>query len=105
VLSTVHKTGEGFRTSVSARVAGAARRLRARRRLSLVALRRNVYRACKAAQIARWAPGQLRHTVATWAAQRASLAATAAFLGHRDGRTTRRFYVLNYTPEKVPTPR
>lgn len=104
ILETVHKHGETFRTPVSARVRAAAERLRARGRISTAGLRRRILSACKAAGIVPWRPGQLRHTVATYAAQRAGLERTAAFLQHRDARTTRRFYVLHYTPQKVPTP-
>ena len=105
VLETVHKHGRTFRTPVTACVRRSAVRVRARGHVDLKALRRHVYAAAAAAGVARFRLGELRHTVATYAAQRVGLERTADFLGHRDPRTTERFYVLHYTPAKVPTPR
>ncbi|MBS2023400.1 MAG: site-specific integrase [Deltaproteobacteria bacterium] len=106
VLETVHKHGELFRTAVSEEVAAAARRVRARGLHGVTALRRLVARACARARVAHWGPGQLRHTVATWAvANGADFGAVAAFLNHKDGRTTRRFYATHAVPRRVPTPR
>lgn len=105
VLETVHKHGERFRTPVSRQVLAAAKRLRARGRLSPTSLRKTIQRACDRAGIPRWTPGRLRHTVATWAIRQGeSLQSVAEFLGHRDSRTTRRFYVDVFVPRRVRTP-
>src|SRR4051812_45426403 len=105
VLETVHKHGERFRTPVSRQVLAAAKRLRARGRLSPTSFRKTVQRACDHAGIPRWTPGRLRHTVATWAIRQGeSLQSVAEFLGHRDSRTTRRFYVDVFVPRRVRTP-
>lgn len=105
VLETTHKHGERWRTPVSRQVLAAAKRIRARGRLSPTSLRKVIQGACDRAGIARWSPGRLRHTVATWAVRHGeSLQGVAEFLGHRDARTTRRFYVELYTPRRVRTP-
>ena len=104
VLETVHKHGELHRTCVSRQVLAAARRLRRRGKLGISGLRKALRRACARAGVEGWGAGRLRHTVASWAVSVGEdLAAVAAFLGHRDARTTRRFYVECYTPRKVAT--
>ena len=104
VLETVHKGGELHRTAVSARVLAAARRIRARGELGIAGLRKALRRAQARAGVDRWGAGRLRHTVASWAVYAGEdLGDVAAFLGHRDARTTRRFYVELYTPRKVAT--
>src|SRR3954470_6308913 len=67
ILETTHKHGERWRTPVSRQVLAAAKRIRARGRLSPTSLRKVIQGACDRAGIARWSPGRLRHTVATWA--------------------------------------
>jgi integrase len=103
VLETVHKHGERWRTPVSRQVLAAAKRVRARG-LDEWALRKALRRACDRAGVPRWTPGRLRHTVATWAIRQGeSLQRVAEFLGHRDSRTTRRFYVDVFVPRRVRT--
>lgn len=98
------KSGDVLRTHVSVQVYEAAVRLRARRALSEENFRRAVRRACRAAGVTDFTPGRFRHAVATHAINEgASPEATAAFLGHRSPRTSRRFYATHATPRKVPT--
>jgi integrase len=105
VLSTVHKSGEMNRTQVSSVVLAAAERVRESGSFDTSKLRKALALACKAAGVDRWSPGRMRHTVATWAVQNGDdPAAVAAFLGHKDQRTTRRFYAVHVAPRKVKTP-
>jgi integrase len=98
------KSGEEQRTPVSSEVAAAARRVRARGGFSVVRLYKAVTAACRAAGIEPYAPGQYRHSVATWAVEQgADPAAVAAFLGHKSPATTRRFYATLATVPKIPT--
>jgi integrase len=98
------KSGETQRTAVSTEVADAAERLRKRGTFSMVRFYRAVASACDAAGVARFSPGQYRHTVATWAIEQgADPAAVAAFLGHKSPSTTRRFYATLAVTPKVPT--
>jgi integrase len=66
--------------------------------------------ACKAAGLKKpFGPGQMRHSVATWAVDAGvDLATVSTFLGHRSPLTTRRFYVAFATPRNpmlpVPAP-
>lgn len=99
------KSGETQRTAVSAGVAEAAARLRARGTFSSIRFYRAVEAACDAAKVPRFSPGRYRHTVATWAIEQgADPAAVAAFLGHKSPSTTRRFYATLAVVPKVPTP-
>jgi integrase len=55
-------------------------------------------------KIEAFTPGRFRHTVATAAINAGEDPATvAAFLNHRDSRTTRRFYATHSVPKKVST--
>lgn len=100
VLTTLHKGGEMTRTPVAdGEVLAAAERLRARGQLPR---RPNqaLKAACRAAGVAPFTFGVMRHTVATWATELgAAPPQVAEFLGHKDARTTRRFY----TDVAVPT--
>jgi integrase len=60
--------------------------------------------ACRAGNVQLFKPGQLRHSVATWAIDAgADPSAVSAFLGHRSTKTTRKFYARHASPAKVPT--
>ena len=60
--------------------------------------------ACRAAKIAIFTPGRLRHSIATHAInQGADMAAVASFLNHKSPRTTKRFYATLAGVAKVPT--
>lgn len=100
VLTTRHKGGEMTRTPVNdSEVLAAAERLRSRRELPRKA-NEAVKAACRAAGVAPFTLGVLRHSVATWSVERgAAPQQVAEFLGHKDARTTRRFY----TDVAVPT--
>lgn len=93
VLRARHKIGEPTTTPIKdAGALAAAERLRARgtmpRRLN-AALRA----ACRAAKVAEFTAGVMRHTVATWLIDRGEIPALVSqFLNHKDPRTTRRFY-------------
>lgn len=50
-----------------------------------------VYRACDRAGVARWSPGQIRHTAATTVYEQYGLEATRALLGHTTDRVTRTY--------------
>ena len=59
--------------------------------------------ACRAARIPVFHPGQMRHSVATWAVNAgADPAAVAAFLGHRSTATLKKFYSTHAAPARVP---
>ena len=104
VLETVHKSGELHRTQVSARVFSAAERVRAFGAFKVAALRRAVWNAARRAGQRGWTPGCLRHSVATYAVDAgAHVRSVADFLGHKDPRTTRRFYATHAVPQRVPT--
>ncbi len=99
------KSGETQRTAVSSEATDAAARLRARGTFSCIRFYRAVEAACDAAGVPRFPPGRYRHTVATWAIEQgADPAAVAAFLGHKNSSTTRRFYATLAVVPKVPTP-
>src|SRR5262249_36490591 len=98
------KGGEPLRTAVSASVKEAAERLLERGTFSTEKFGLAVKAACRAARIAPFTPGRMRHSVATWAInQGADRAAVANFLNHKSPRTTKRFYATHATPAKVPT--
>lgn len=104
-LVTLHKGGEKTRTPLQREEhLACAKRLRERgtvpRKLNAV-----MKAAAIAANVAPFTLGVMRHSVATWAHEGgASLADIAEFLGHKDARTTRRFYADVAAPTKtVPT--
>lgn len=111
VAVTPHKSGELARTPLEHKAhVEAAKHLRARGCVP-VRLWRELHAASKAAKLLRekWlSPGVFRHSVATWAVEDgASLEEVSRFLGHKDPRTTRRFYVdlrapVDSIPVRVP---
>lgn len=111
VVCPMRKSGEPQRTRVGPEVLEAAKRLRAHGSISRECYDRSVVAACATVKrpdgevgIPKFTPGQLRHSVATWAIEAgADPAQVAAFLGHRSPRTTRKFYATNASPAKVPT--
>jgi integrase len=105
VLVVKHKSGEQHRTAVSAKTAAAAQRLRKRGGFSIAWYQRALRAACKAAGIAPFGPGRMRHSVATWAVDDGTdLAAVSTFLGHRSPRTTKTFYATHATPRNPLLP-
>lgn len=100
VLVTQHKSGEWTRTPVQhPEHLEAAKRLRERRAVPRY-LNRVVKEACDRAKVKRFTLGVLRHSVATWAVEAgAAPSDVSQFLGHKDPRTTARFY----TDVAVPT--
>jgi len=104
VLTTRHKGGELTRTPVNdGEVLAAAERLKARGELPRRA-NEALKSACRAAAVPPFTFGVMRHTVATWAVERGGVPAQVAeFLGHKDARTTRRFYTDVAVPT-VPVP-
>lgn len=100
VLRCPHtKGGVELRTQVSPQVGAAGKRLRERGKVDYFALR-----AALQATGAKFNPGFLRHSVASWAINSgADPAAVAAFLGHKSPATTRKFYATHAVPLKVPT--
>jgi integrase len=111
VVCPMRKSGEPQRTRVSPDVLAAAKRLRAHGGFSREWYDRAVVAACSAVKrpdggvgIAKFTPGRLRHSIATWAIDSgADPAVVAAFLGHRSPRTTRKFYATHASAAKVPT--
>lgn len=104
ILSVKHKSGRLHHIEVADRytVAALKRLHKARAPYSYSWLRKALLEACKAAGVPVWAPGQLRHSVATWAYRAgASLDAVTRFMGWQDSRTGLRFYVAN-TPARLP---
>lgn len=107
VLVTRHKGGQQTRTPVrSKEVLAAAVRLRKR---GEVPRRMNdtLRAACRKAKVDPFTFGVMRHSVATWASERgASVEEIAAFLEHKDPRTTARFYrdvAVPTTKVRLPT--
>ncbi|HYG68628.1 MAG TPA: tyrosine-type recombinase/integrase [Anaeromyxobacteraceae bacterium] len=98
-----HKLGHTHRIAISQTVAEAAQRQRDRGGFSKINFYRAIQRACDEAKVPRFAPGQMRHTVATRAVEAGADPATvAAFLGHRSASTTQRFYsTLAVLPKPV----
>lgn len=104
IVTPLHKGGGAHRTAVGPEALEAAKRLRAHEGLGVSRFHVAVLAACDAAKVTRFGPGQLRHSVATWAVEAgADPAAVAAFLGHRSASTTKRFYATLAVPPKVPT--
>lgn len=93
VLVTRHKSGAWTRIPLTeASHVDAARRLREG---GVVPKKPNVAlrEACDKAKVTRFTLGVMRHSVATWAIQRgATPEQVAEFLGHKDKRTTMKFY-------------
>ncbi len=93
---TPHKSGDLARTGLAGEAVRAAQRLRARGCVPQ-RLWREMHAASERAGLPRekWVtPGVFRHSVATWAVEDgASIEQVSKFLGHKDPRTTRRFYV------------
>ncbi len=110
VLVVQHKSGAQHRTAVPASILEVARRLRERGGLSIARYMMAVRSACKAAGLKQsFGPGQMRHSVATWAVNDgADLPTVATFLGHQSQSTTRKFYATHATPKNpliaVPAP-
>lgn len=97
-----HKGGDLTRTPIThLEHLEAAQRLRA---AGVVPRRLNakVREACRAAEVAEFTLGVMRHSVATWAAEAgASADVISQFLGHKDRRTTARFYIDLAVPTNV----
>lgn len=93
VLQVRHKSGETTRTPVvDAKVLAAAHRLRERREVPRK-LNAAIYAACDKAKVARFSPGVMRHSVATWAIEAGqSPDQVAEALGHKSKSTTLKFY-------------
>ncbi len=105
VLMFRHKTGVPHRVRVGEVALEAARRLK-ERGIAWDHHRFNdaIASACNVADIPIFHPGQLRHSVATWAVNAgADPAAVAAFLGHRSTATLKKFYSTHAAPARVPT--
>ncbi len=94
VLITRHKSGAATRIPLGiAEVVEAAKRLRAGRVVPRK-MNQQVKEACVRAKVKPFTLGVMRHTVATFAVEAGSPAELVSkFLGHRDKRTTERFYV------------
>lgn len=94
VLVTRHKGGELTRTPLRhPEHLEAAKRLRARGRMPKK-LNDALGEACRLAGVEKFTAGVMRHSVGTWAVEDgASPADVSEFLGHKDPRTTKRFYL------------
>jgi integrase len=106
VLVTRHKSGGHTRTPVNdGEVLAAAERLRARGELPRKP-NEALKAACRAAGVAPFTFGVMRHTVATWAVEHGALPSQVAeFLDHKDKSTTKRFYQDVAVPTvQVPLP-
>jgi len=109
VLVVKHKSGAHHRTAVTTETLEVAQRLRERGGLSISRYMQAVRSACLAAGLKKpFGPGQLRHSVATWAIEDGvDLPAMSTFLGHKTLATTKRFYATHATPKNpltVPPP-
>lgn len=94
------KGGNHLRTEIPPAVeAAAARLLKAGESVEYFALKRALTNIG-----AKFDPGHLRHSVATWAINAgADPALVSSFLNHRSLATTRKFYATHAVPAKVPT--
>lgn len=94
VLITRHKGGELTRTPLShPEHLEAAKRLREKGTVP-PKINKALRAACKSAEVEPFTVGVLRHSVATWAVEAgASPTHVSEFLGHKDPRTSRRFYL------------
>lgn len=81
------------------RVHEARRAARSRRKLndrySVLTYGQSIRRACQAAQVEVWTPGQLRHNAATELRKRYGIEAAAALLGHAKVETTQIYAEVN----------
>lgn len=101
-----HKRGGEFRVAVTEETAETAARVRAEGGFNKSRFHGAIQRACEAAGVEAFAPGQLRHTVASYAVEAgASMEAVSTFLNHATLETTKRFYARHAIPAKVPTMR
>lgn len=99
------KGGNMLRVAVSATVLGAGQRLLERGEFSRKNFALALKDACRTAGIPLFTPGQMRHSIATYAINNgADMAAVASFLNHKSPRTTARYYATHATPAKIPTP-
>lgn len=101
-----HKSGELHRYSVrSEEVLEAATRMRQRRAVPR-RLNASLREACAAADVPSFTFGVMRHSVATWAVEAgAHPRDVSEFLGHKDPKTTARFYTdVAVPPSSVPVP-
>lgn len=105
VLMFRHKTGVPHRVRVGEVALASAGRLKERgvawdhHRFNAA-----IRSACASAGVSVFHPGQLRHSVATWAVNAgADPTAVAAFLGHRSTITLKKFYSTHASPARVPT--
>ena len=105
VLMFQHKSGVPHRVRVTRRALEAARRLKKRG----IGWDNHTFggrlkEACAAAGVAQFHPGELRHSVATWAVNAGSdPTSVAAFLGHRSVATLKKFYSTHASPKRVHT--
>lgn len=99
------KNGEMLKTAVSEEVAKAAKRLLKRGSIDQFRLADALKKASRKAKLKnKITPGRFRHSVATEAINSGeSPASVAAFLNHKDSRTTRKFYATHAVPAKVKT--
>lgn len=101
-----HKRGGDFRVAVTEPVAEAASRVREAGGFNPYRFWAAIQKACDAACVERFAPGQMRHTVAAYAVENgADMEAVSTYLNHATLETTKRFYARHALPAKVPTPR
>ncbi len=99
ILIVKHKGGQDHRTGVSEQVLQAGRRLRRVRGFSEDGYFKAIRKACRAAGVHSFGPGQLRHSVATWMVNSGvPIAAVSTYLGHRSMATTRAFYARFAVP-------
>ncbi len=110
ILIVKHKSGAQHRTGVTATTLEAAQRLRERGGFAIGWYQKAVKSACLAAGLKKaFGPGQMRHSVATWAVDSGvDLPTVSTFLVHRSASTTQRFYATHATPKNpliiVPPP-
>jgi len=105
VASPLHKSGVPHRTQVSEEVAWEAWLLRQYGKLTYHPYWKALKKACEKAGVEVFTPGRFRHTAATHAIERgATPEEVAAFLDHKDKRTTMRLYATHAVVPKVPTP-
>jgi integrase len=108
VLTVLHKSGSVHRTGVSEATAEAARRLRQRGAFSPREYYKAVASACRVAKVKPFAPGVLRHSVATRMVEAGvALPEVSTFLGHKSMQTTKKFYARFAVPENpllIPPP-
>lgn len=102
VLVVRHKGGELTRTPIEHREhLDAAERLRAAGAAPRYLEKQHAI-ACDDAGVPRFGLGVMRHSVATWAVEAGALPeAVSHFLGHKDPRTTKRFYIDVAAPTNV----